>query len=68
MIRGKTYPWITWDGGNGLGCQRCGDSYAYNLPAPVEIVIAICNTWSRIHRRCVEPRPFREDHPAEGGP
>jgi hypothetical protein len=55
MARSKTYPWIRWDGGHTLICQRCGAVYSYTLPAPVPIVIAICNVWSKLHRFCREP-------------
>lgn len=52
---------MTYDASTGtMSCNTCGDSYAINLPAPMEMVIAIMRVFKRIHGKC--SRSLHESH------
>lgn len=41
---------------NEVKCQACGQAYEWNMPVPVDVVVAGCQAFARRHRQCPEWR------------
>jgi len=59
MFRRKRnrYPWILMRGVGELVCERCGLSYQPNLPAPINVYLAIVKAFAEDHRKCEAKSP-----------
>lgn len=49
--RKNSVPWLKWDGGAGIFCERCGERH--EMPADrISIVMAFLDGVKQAHRRC----------------
>lgn len=47
-------------------CNNCGDSYIINLPAPIDMMVAILAAFKKSHRKC-KPKPSDKVTPIKKG-
>jgi hypothetical protein len=54
--RGRSVPWLLWDGGTEIWCSRCGDRHTIPAGERLTIVGEFVELLMHFHRRC-PPRP-----------
>lgn len=48
----RSVPWLLWDGGMGIHCDRCGEHHEIPARERISVIIAFYGAVEKVHRHC----------------